>query len=232
MPDGPGYHNRKGHICSKICSLLITLTDEPSKYDELAPKIEYWIEYVLREQFATVDELVEGVSEVAWRGGGSFAIAGRFLKEFHDAPHRSERARSFVAQLCPYVLRLFAIASVEDILISSGYNSNSISSFGGPGFLRGASFVGHLIERGLLAPELVRRHLFKPLINHYTTSQTADVYRANAIYQLFTTAGNTLLQGVVGPEDVQACFGILDFRRDLQIAGFDPAKLQVQYLLR
>ena len=233
MPDGPGYHNRKGHIYSKICSLLIFLTNEPSKYDEIAPKIGYWIEYVLHEQFATVDELVEGVSEVAWRGGGSFASAGRFLKEFHDAPHRSEQARSFVARLCPYVLRLFAIASVEDIWTSAGYVSNSILNDGGSGFVRGASFVGHLIEWGLLAHDLVRRHLFKPLINHHITgSQTADVYRVNAIYQLFTAAGNTLLQGLVEPEDVQACFGILDFRRDSWITGFDPAKLQVQYPLR
>ena len=232
MLDNPGYHNRKGPVCSKVRSLLISLTNEPSKYNELAPKIEYWIEYVLREQFVTADELVEGVSGVVWDSGGSFASVGRFFKEFRDAPHRSEQARSIVAQLCSYVLRLFAMASVEDIWTSStGYTS---ISNGGPGFVRGASFVGHLIEWGLLTQDLVRRHLIKPLINHYTnpgTSQAAEAFRVNAIYQLFTAAGNNLLQGLLEPEDVQTCFGILGTRHEW-IGGFDPAKLQVQYLLR
>src|SRR5258708_17931490 len=104
----PGYHNRKDHIFSKIRSLLISLTKEPSKYDEITPKIEYWIEYVLREDFSTVDELVEGVLYVAWDGGGSFASVGRFLEEFRDAPHRSEEARTFVTRMCTHVLRWFA----------------------------------------------------------------------------------------------------------------------------
>ena len=91
MPRTSGYHNRKEHIGLKISSLLIHLTNEPSKYDKIAPKIEYWIEYVLREGFLTVDELVEEVSYVAWDGGGSASV-GKFLKEFRDAPHRSERS--------------------------------------------------------------------------------------------------------------------------------------------
>ena len=110
MPNGPGYHNRREPICSKIRSLLISLSNEPSNYDQIAPKAEYWIDYVLREDFATVDELVEGVSDVGWDGGGSYANVARFFKEFYDAPHRSEQGRSFVSQLCPFVLRRFAIA--------------------------------------------------------------------------------------------------------------------------
>jgi hypothetical protein len=127
-----GYHNRKGPICSKIRSLLLPWK-EPSKYDQIAPKIEYWIEYVLREDFATVDELVEGVSDVAWDYSGSYADVGRFLKEFRDAPHRSEQARSFVDQLCSHVLRWFAIASVEDLRADSdarvrGFNGGGLAS--------------------------------------------------------------------------------------------------------
>ena len=44
-----------------------------------------------------------------------------------------------------------------------------------------------------------------------------------AIYQLLVTAGNTLLQGLLGPEDVQACFETLGSG-----AGFDAEKLQVR----
>lgn len=94
MVEVPGFHNRKSHVASKIRSLLISLTKEPSLYDNITPKIEYWIEYALREGFTTVDELVEGVSFVAWEQGGSYSSVGQFLKEFLDAPHRSEQARS------------------------------------------------------------------------------------------------------------------------------------------
>ena len=55
--------------------------------------------------------------------------------------------------------------------------------------------------------------------------------KANATYQLLTT-GKTLLQGLLEPEDVQACFGILEARIPLgEIAGLvtlDTASLNVQ----
>lgn len=94
IPIDPGYHNHQVSIWWKIYSLLIYLINEPLKYDELAPKIEY----VIREGFATVDELVEEVSGVAGDNDGSFASAGRFFKEFHDAPPRSGQVRSSVVQ--------------------------------------------------------------------------------------------------------------------------------------
>ena len=228
-PDLPGYRHRKGCIFSKIRSLLILLTNEPSRFDEVASKIGYWIEYVICEGLVTVDELVEGVSEVAWNEGGSFASVARFFKEFHDTPHRSGQARSFVAQLYTYVLQWFAIASVDD-LSSWSRVYFSISPGGGSGFVRAASFVGHLIESGLLAHDLVRRHLIKSLTSHdyhhLGDKNSPGTIRANAIYQLFAAAGNTLLQGLLEPEDAQACFGILDTRRGW-IGGFEPAKLQV-----
>ena len=226
MTDGPGYHNRQGPICSKIRSLLIALTNEQSKYDEIAPKIEYWIEYVLREHFVTVDELVRGVSGVGWGGGGSYASVARFFKEFYDAPHRSEQARSFVAQLCPYVLRWFAIASAEDIW---PHFRPSISGNGAPGFISAASFVGHLIDRGLLSHELVRRHLTKSLTNHHDNDDRTNspgAIRARAIYELFTAAGNTLLRGFLDPDDIQACFDIL-YTWSQRKVKFDVAKLKV-----
>ena len=223
------YDDRKGPICSKIYSLLILLTNEPSKYDELAPKIEYWIEYVLCEQFVTVDELVEGVSGVPWDGGGSFTSVGRFLKEFQDAPQRSGQAKSFVAQLCTYVLRWFAIACVEDFLMVSKAFFCPILSSSGPSFIRAASSVGYLIEWGLLEHDLVRRHLIKSLTSHQYSpddKDSAEAVRANAIYQLFIAAGGTLLQGLLESEDAQVCLGILDTRREW-INGFESAKLQV-----
>lgn len=228
MSDKPqGFHNRREPICSKIRSLLISLTKEPLNYDEITPKIEYWIEYVLHHRLATVDELVEGISGVAWDDGGSFSVVGRFLKEFNDAPHRSEQARSIVARLPPYVLQWFAIASAEDLWLTS--SDGLISRNGGPGFIRAASFIGSLIEWDFLNHELVRQHLPKPLTNHddnYNHSRSPGTVRANAIYQLFTAAGNNLLQGLIEAEDVRVCLNILNSCHHW-IGGFESAKLQV-----
>ena len=212
-----GFHNRRPHITSKILSLIAFLINEPSEYDKITPKIEYWIEYVLCERFVTVDELVEDMAYVAWEQGGSFASVGRFLKEFLDAPHRSEQARSFVVKLCEHILRLFAIAAVED----SYQAGTAIASNYGSGFIRAASFVGYLVEWGLLSRELVRRHLVKPLIAH----RDKNNYRANAIYQLFLVAGNALLRGLLEPEDVQVCFDTLD--ADI-VGGLNAGKLWVR----
>ena len=55
-------------------------------YDQVEPKVEYWIEYVLPENFATVEELVEGLSYVAWGDGRSYANVARVFKEFRDSP--------------------------------------------------------------------------------------------------------------------------------------------------
>ena len=228
MTQGSGYHNRQGTICSKISSLLVSIGSEPSKYDQIAPKIEYWIEYVLREGFATVDELVEGVSGVGWDGvQGTHTGVGRFLKEFYDAPHRSKQARSFVSQMCPHALRWFAVASTEDLW---SYNSSgSVSNNGSSGFISAAAFIGHLVEWGLLTHELVRRHLIKPLTNHHDKDNNLSApgaTRAKAVYQLFVAAGNTLLQGLLEPEDVQECFNMLN-ARNYGNMGFITEKIQV-----
>jgi hypothetical protein len=202
MPDGPGYHNRQSVLAAKICSLLRSLS--PSTYNEIAPTIEYWIEYGITEQFTTIDDLVERVSPVAW-SVGSYSDILRFLKEFREAPHRSEFTRSFVDQFCTHVLRWFAIAAAEDLSTYS-YSGSSVAGGVAPGgwcgFACAASFVGHLIEYGLIGHDLVQRHLVKPLITH----RGFDHCRARAIYELFVTAGNTLLQGLLEPGDVQVCF--------------------------
>jgi len=233
MSNKAGLHNCKDPISSRIRSRLTWLTTSNRlEYDRIAQKVEYLIEYVLRERFMTVDELVEGVSYVAWEDGGSFANVGRFLKEFRDAPHRSEQARSFVNQLCSHVLRWFAIASVEYLpKVDDPHDSGKISRRAGNGFIRAASFVGHLIASGLLSHELVRQHLIKLLTDHYygyTESLLSNPVRANAIYQLFIAAGNTILQGLFEAEDVWVCFETLDAQsKEGKIGGYDEARIKV-----
>ena len=222
MVDKPGFHNRGDHIASKIRSLFARLIAEPSNHDKITPKIEFWIEYVLRERFTTVDELVEGLSCMVW--DSSHASVVPFLKEFHDASHRSEQARSFVDKLCEHILRWFAIASVEDLRSCTW---GSVARGGENGFAHAASFIGHLIECGMLDHDLVRRHLVKPLIAHYPTNLDDTTNRVNAIYQLFITAGNTLLRGLLEPEDAQVCFETLDAQMR-NIREFNRGKLQVQ----
>ena len=253
MSSSPGYHNREAVIIRKICSLIHFLN--PTTYNEIATKIEYWIEYGFTEHSTTVDELVEQVSLVPWAPHSSHASVVRFLKEFRDAPHRSKQAKSFVDKLCPHVLRWFAAASAEDLEPGNRIVVYYEVVMGGwEGFVRAASFVGHLVEWDLLSHELVRRHLVKPLIAHHYIDPEPDISnvtqvdarcvskykrvsvhdsgkaaRVNAIYQLFLVAGNTLLQGLLEPEDVQACFRALDTK--LSLAGaveLDPSKLNVQ----
>jgi len=204
MSNEPGFHNRHTVLAAKIRNLLCDLG--LSTYDEVAPKIEYWVEYVLAEQFMTTSDLVEQVSTVAWSYRLTNSHISRFLKEFRDAPHRSEQARSFVDGLCLYVIRWFAVASAEEIW--EDWSRGLVSNGGVPGFLRAAGFVGHLIECGLLSRELVQRHIIKPLTNHYYNQDNfgKQAIKANAIYMLFVAAGNTLLQGLLEPEDVQVCF--------------------------
>ena len=221
MSNGTGYHNCKAALASNIRDLLRDL--EPSTYDEIAPMIEYWVEYGLTEKFTTIVDLVERVSPVAWDTHGSPSDISRFLKEFRDAPHRSEQARSFIDELCLHILRWFAVASTDKF--GAEWRDGLVSKGGGPGFIRAASFVGHLIECGLLGRELVRRHLPKPLTTHrYNNNGDAmnQAIRANAIYNLFTIAGNTLLQGLLEPEDVLACFKKMAARIPLgEISGVD-----------
>jgi hypothetical protein len=231
MSSEPGYHNRQPVLAENICNLLYSLS--PSTYDEIAPKIEYWIECVIAEQFTTVDDLVERVSSVAWEDRGSQSDISRFLKEFRDAPHRSEGTRSFVDGLCLHVLRWFAVASVEDLWKNWHPHTSLVSKRGGPGFIHAASFVGHLIERGLVGRELARRYLFKPLTTYYYDKDnfSKQSIRANALYKLFT-AGNALLQGLLEPEDVQVCFEKLETWTTLgEINGLellDAARLNVR----
>ena len=232
MPDGPGYHNRQLVLATKIYSLLCSLS--PLTYDEIAPKIEYWIEYVTTEQFTTTGDLVERLLPIAWDCDKSYYIA-RFLKEFRDAPCRSECMRSFVDDLSIQILRWFAIAAADnfsssdfspnDMYFSSSVYWKFITSGGSIGFPRAASFVGHLIECGLLNHDLVRRHLIKPLIAHHGY----NIHRARAIYQLFVAAGKPLLRGLLEPGDVKVCFETLETEASRAgIGGFDAARLNVR----
>jgi hypothetical protein len=229
MSDKTDHQNRQLVLALNICNLLYDLS--PSTYDEITPKLEFWIEYVLDERFTTTADLADRVSCVAWEDRGSHSDIARFLHEFRDAPHRSEQARSFVDELCHSVLQWFSIASSEDVW--DHWKEALVSKRGGPGFMHSASFVGHLIERGLIRHGLVRRHILKPLTAHYYNESNLkkQAIRAHAIYNLFTTAGNSLLQGLLEPEEVQDCFARLDTRVSFEKIGgmdlLDPAKLNV-----
>ena len=96
MASNPGYHHHKTVLATNISDLLCALG--PSTYDEVAPKIEYWIEHVITERFMTADDLVEQLSPLAWKPSpeNHRPAIPRFLKEFHDAPNRSKGAKSFV----------------------------------------------------------------------------------------------------------------------------------------
>jgi hypothetical protein len=134
-----------------------------------------------------------------------------------------------------YVLRWFAIASIEDLWTYSErrttYNrTSSISPGAMSGFINAASFIGYLIKWGLLSHELVKRHLTKPLTNHPDNNvheQSPGVTRAKAIYRLLTAAGDTLLQGLLEPDDVQDCFNMLDAWPHEKM-GFDSEKVKVR----
>ena len=217
-------------IGAKIRSLLSSIG--PSTYDEVSPKIEYWIEYALTDQSMTVEDLVEKLSSVAWDHHSS--VIAQFLKEFRGAPHRSEPARSFVDALCSRVLRWFSAASAGDIPFHT-VTPPAVETGGATSFRKAASFVGHLIEYGLLSHQLVRRHLVKPLISHHSADRNTggNYVRANAIHQLFVAAGNTLLHGLLEPEDVQVCFEILDIHIALKtIVLLNQGKLQVRWVAR
>lgn len=229
MSGETGYNRRGNAISARISNLLCTLT--PSTYDEISPEIEYWIEYALTGLSVDPDELVERLSPLAWDNRSSEANTSiaRFLKEFRDAPHRSEQARSWVNGFCSSILLWFRAAVAED-LMQGGCNAGKVTRREGEGFIWVASFAGHLIECGVLEHDLVRRHLIKPLIaNHHAgTDDIGRSIRAMAIYELFVVAKNTLLQGIIEPEDVEACFKTLDTKISLEIGGPDAVKLNVR----
>jgi len=180
-----------------------------------------------------VGDLVDQLSCMTWRmNRSSDADVARFLKEFRDALHRSEQARSFVDGLCSRVLQLFAAASAEDLEFEDYCSTDKVARSGGGGFVCAASLVGHLIECGMLGHELVRRHLIKPLISHHYTDRDDyrhKYFRAAAIYKLLTIAGNVLLRGLLKPEDVRVCLEILDSEIPSgRVAGLDGEKLQVR----
>lgn len=236
MPSG--YHNREDILAAHIRRLLTSLC--PPAYDKIATKAEYWIEYAITEQLMTPKDLAERISSVAWSFEDENSDLLRFLKEFHDAPNRSKQMKSFVTELCLHTLRWFAVASADSF---RPFESGLAVTVGGvKGFVRAASFVGHLIKYGLLGRELVRRHL-KPLAAHCYFDCQGDVVdqplctRANAIYQLFTIAGDTLLRGVLEPQDIQDCFEMLKRRVPFgTVNGMSPpdaAKLVVRvFVLR
>ena len=224
------YGNRGIGASKKIYQLFSYL--DTRAYDEVTPKLEYWIELALTQQFTTVDKLVEEVSSLPWTGRRSPASFTRFLKEFRDSPLRSTQARSFVDEFCTRVFWWFVAASAEDLGMKNYEYTTTVARYGGSGFIEAASFVGHLIECGLLDHELVRLHLIKSLTTHLypRPGQPEETVKINAICRLFVAAGNTLVQGLLEPEDVQVCFKILEIHLTMHgtTAGLSPVKLEVQ----
>lgn len=119
----------------------------------------------------------------------SRASVAHLLKEFRDAPHRSEQAKSFVDELRPYVLRRFVVASAEDLSMDPGIYSSGLRLEG---------------------------------MASYTRRRLLDISLNGA----FATARNSLLQGLLEPEDIQVCFETSDTKISLnEIVGLDAAKL-------
>ena len=192
--------------------------------------IESWIEVALTQELTTVDELIGRVSDLAWVGSrnGSHSSFARFLVEFRDSPRRSAQARSFVDGICTRIFRWFVAASADDLSRNWGHGRTARN--GGNGFIEGASIVGHLIEHRLLDHQLVRLYLIKRLTHHYPHPQGwARTVRAAAIYRLFAVAGNTLLRGVLEPEDVRVCFEMLETQLSISAwaDGLSTANLEV-----
>ena len=236
MSGESGYHNRGIAISAKISSLLRCLG--PATYDSVSPKIEFWIKYALAKQSVDPDDLAKRLSSMAWDSSSfeSNAAIARFFSEFRDAPHCPEQARFFIDGLCSRVLRWFAAAAAENLIPWNGYPAGKVANWGGGGFVNAASFVGHLVEGGVLDHELVREHLIEPLIaHHYAENDGGNhkYFRAAAIYQLFAAAGNTLLRGLLEPKDVQVCFEMLSSEIPFgRVTGLDAGKLQVRCATR
>ena len=227
-----GYDSCKDVLVSNVSRMLCFLY--PSTYDELAPKIEYWIEYIITEQFATPKDLAEQLSIIAWDCPDHDAGFPRFLKEFRDAPNRSESMISFVDELCLRVLRWFASASADSFRMDDD-DSGLVPRGGGNGFVRAASFLGRLVKHGLLSRELFRWHVVKPLTLYVKDRPHLSLaIRASAIYKLFAVAGDVLLQGLLETGDVRACLKTLDTQVPSgcsEIVGFDPVTFNVRCFL-
>jgi len=153
------YQNRGISVSEKIFWLFSCLNTQT--YDEVAPKIEHWIELALTQEFTTVDKLVEDVSGLAWTASSCPASFARFLREFRDSSRRSTQAKSFVDEFCTRVFLWFAAASAEDLGMNG--HSGRVASGGGYGLIEAASFVGYLIRGGLPDRDIVRLHLIKSL---------------------------------------------------------------------
>jgi len=224
MPD----QDRGIDVSRKIHSLFLRL--DIQTYDEVTPKIEYWTELALTQQFTTVDKLAEEVSFLPWTTYRCPASFARFLKEFRNSPRRSTQARSFVNDLSTRLFWWFAAASAE--VFTTDWHTTTVARNGGRSFVEAAWFVGYLIRCDLLDHELVRLHLIKPLTTYYypRLEISAETVRAKAIYRLFAVAGSTLVQGLLEPGDVQVCFEILGTQSSGPggVEGLSAAKLKVQ----
>ena len=99
------YRNRGISVSKKIYALFWQLS--PQTYDDLTPMIESWIEVALTQEFTTIDELIERVSDLVWfrPNDGFHSSFARFLKGFRDSPRRLEQARSFVDGVCNRLFR-------------------------------------------------------------------------------------------------------------------------------
>ena len=225
------HRDRDIDVSIRIYSLLSCL--DTQTYDEVAAEVGYWTEWALTQQLTTVEKLVEDVSALAWTSHPSPASFARFLKELRDSPRRSAQARSFIDEFCTRVFRSFSAASAEDLEID--WQEGTVANGGGYGFVNAASFIGHLIDCDLLDRELVRLHLIKSLTTHrYPRAETpAETVRVGAIRRLFIIAGDTLVQGLLEPEDVRVCFGILGTRssRPGGIGGLSTAGMMMEYAI-
>ena len=88
VPERCGYDHYKDPLIANVRGFLSFL--HPSTYHEMTPKIEFWIETIIKEGFLTAKGLAEQFSEIAWWNDDRNAEIPWLLKEFCDAVEQAQ----------------------------------------------------------------------------------------------------------------------------------------------
>ena len=226
--DNSYLRDHKQDVIGEIRSRLWELDQKLPSYQRKTSETRYLIQYFLSEKLLTVDELVKGVSDIAWGKPTCSEILAKLLKELYDGPHQSEDIKSFVNTFFSDAVRKISTALLANVLLGK-----TIS----PDVEYAVVFVGHLTALGLLSPQLVEFHLIRPLTldndgepkigidgNACTLWCSNKTSRNMLLWKLFSAAGEQLVQGILKTEDVKICMDIFEEERakndKLQVACY------------